>query len=70
MLPGYFCRCAIFATMEQDEFRTLAGFEEVSFDVADESGSVMISGHVFRVAKLQEGYTTVDSHRLTGHEIT
>jgi hypothetical protein len=36
VLPGYFCRRAVFAAMKQDEIWALASFQKVSFDVADE----------------------------------
>src|SRR5262245_7847437 len=53
VLPGYFCRCAIFAAVKQDEFRTLASFEEVSFDVSDENGSMMVRHHKNDVQRLK-----------------
>ena len=52
VLPGYFRRGPILPAVKQDELRTLACFEEVSFDVADEQGSVMVSRHGSKVAKL------------------
>ena len=42
VLPGYFCRGAIFTAVKQDELRTLACFEEVSFDVADKKCAMAV----------------------------
>ena len=53
VLPGYFCRCAIFAAMQQDEFRTLASFEEVSFDISDKKTAMVVRHHKNDVQRLK-----------------
>src|SRR5262245_62346441 len=51
--------------MQQDEFRTLAGFEEMSFDVSDEKAPMMVSRH--RVSqtylKFSVGYWLAESEK-------
>src|SRR5262245_62073999 len=53
--------------MQQDEFRTLAGFEEMSFDVSDEKAPMMVSRH--RVSqtylKFSVGYWLENRKRRT-----
>src|SRR5262249_37061712 len=51
--------------MQQDEFRTLAGFEEMSFDVADKKAAMVVSRH--RVSqtylKFSVGYGLAESKK-------
>src|SRR5262249_18331510 len=55
----------IFSAVQQDEFRTLACFEKMSFDVADEKAPMMVSRH--RVSqiylKFSVGYGLAESEK-------
>src|SRR5262245_34623462 len=51
--------------MQQDEFRTLAGFEEMSFDVSDEKAPMMVSIHTVSQTylKFSVGYGLAESKK-------
>src|SRR5215470_11278600 len=51
--------------MQQDEFRTLAGFEEMSFDVSDEKAAMVVSIHRFSQTylKFSVGYGLAESKK-------
>ena len=67
--PGDLRRSTVFATMEQDQIRTAAGFEEMRLDVARNNRSSLIRGHE-KKGPLKKGCAAVDGDGLTGHKIT